>query len=145
MSGDDNIATLRRIYAVFSTGDLDELDDCVAENVVDHNPDPGQGPGLQGVKDAFTGFRQVVSDLRFEVDEILALDDKVVSRGRMSGTDSGGLIPGSPPSGKSFTADHIDIVRFEGGKAAERWGLTDMAAIMMQLGAIPEPSEAGAG
>jgi hypothetical protein len=38
---------------------------------------------------------------------------------------------GVPPSGKRFEA--IDIVRIEGGKAAERWGVTD----------VDEPDAAG--
>ncbi|HSD24371.1 MAG TPA: ester cyclase [Solirubrobacterales bacterium] len=43
---------------------------------------------------------------------------------------------------KSFEIEAIDIVRFEDGKCAEHWGVTDNMALMQQIGAIPEPAQA---
>lgn len=137
MSGEDNVATLRRIYDLFNSGDLDSLDEFVAPEIVDHNPDPGQAPGLQGVKEMFKEFRAAVPDLRVSAEEIFASGDKVVARGTISGTDLGGLLPDPPPTAKSFSVDLIDIVRFEGGKAVERWGHFNTFSLMQQLGAIP--------
>ena len=60
----------------------------------------------------------------------------------MSGTDQGGLLPGAPASGKKFSVEVIDIVRFEGGKAVERWGIYDGVSLLQQIGAMPEPAHA---
>ncbi len=44
---------------------------------------------------------------------------------------------GIPPTGKSVTYNEIFIVRFEGGRIAETWGVVDVLSQMKQLGAIP--------
>lgn len=70
-------------------------------------------------------------------------DDKVVARATVTGTDEGGVLPGAPPTGKTFSVPLIDIFRFSGGKAVERWGLFDGIGFLQQLGALPEMAEAG--
>ena len=142
MSAEENIASMRRAYEAFSSGDLDVLDELAVPGFVDHNPEPDQGPGAQGVKESFARFRTAVPDLRVTVQDIIAAGDKVVARAIMSGTDQGGMLPGAPPSGKRFSIEVIDIVRFEGGKAVERWGLHDGLGLLQQIGAIPEPAQA---
>ena len=47
-----------------------------------------------------------------------------------------------PASDRSFEIQSIDIVRVTDGKCAEHWGVTDNIALMMQIGAIPEPAQA---
>jgi predicted ester cyclase len=49
---------------------------------------------------------------------------------------------GVPASDKSYEIEAIDIIRIEDGKCAEHWGVTDNMALMMQIGAIPEPAQA---
>jgi len=142
MSAEENIAHVRRFYEAVSSGNLDVLDELGAPDFVDHNPEPDQGPGLGGVKDSFTKFRAAVPDLQVTVADIIGAGDKVVARAVMSGTDQGGLLPGAPASGKKFSVEVIDIVRFEGGKAVERWGLYDGVSLLQQIGAMPEPAHA---
>jgi predicted ester cyclase len=43
----------------------------------------------------------------------------------------------SQPTGKSVRYNEIFIVRFEGGRIAETWGVVDVLSQMKQLGAIP--------
>ena len=142
MSVEENIAKVRRAYEAFSSGKLDALDELAVPNFVDHNPEPDQVPGLQGVKESFARFRAAVPDLQFTVQDIIGAGDKVVARAIMSGTDEGGLLPGTPGSGKRFSVEVIDILRLEGGKAVERWGIYDGVSLLQQIGAIPEPAHA---
>ena len=141
MSTEENIAAVRRVYEAFSTGKLELLDEVMAADCIDHNPEPGQGPGLEGIKESFVRFRAAVPDLRFTIEDIMAAGDKVVARATIAGTDEGGLLPGSPPTGKAFSVALIDIVRFAGGKAVERWGLYDGVSFLQQLGAMPEMAQ----
>jgi predicted ester cyclase len=46
---------------------------------------------------------------------------------------------GIPASGRTVEIQAIDIVQFTDGIATAHWGVTDMAGMLMQLGAIPEP------
>ncbi len=142
MSTEENKAVARRVYETFNTamrtGNLALLDEVLAADAVDHNPAPGQGPGLEGVKQAFGMFRAAFSDLRFEVEDMIAEGDKVVSRVNFSMKHTGEFM-GIPPTNKQVTQEGIDILRIAGGKVVERWGLFDNMALMQQLGAMPPP------
>ena len=72
-----------------------------------------------------------------EIDDLLAEGDKVVARITMTGTHHGDFM-GVPASGRRISVPVIDIVRFDGDKMVEHWGLMDSMAMMQQLGAMPE-------
>ena len=42
---------------------------------------------------------------------------------------------GMPATGKTISIQFIDILRMKNGKAVEHWGVSDMTALMEQLGA----------
>jgi predicted ester cyclase len=54
----------------------------------------------------------------------------------MSGTHKGEFM-GAPATGKSFSVESMDIIRFAGGKAVEHWDITDQMGIASQLGLLP--------
>jgi hypothetical protein len=55
---DKNKAMIRGFFDdVLNQGDIDGAGRFVCEDVVEQVPFPGQGPGLQGVKDALRWFR----------------------------------------------------------------------------------------
>jgi predicted ester cyclase len=49
---------------------------------------------------------------------------------------------GLPATGRSINVLAVDLVHFEDGKAAERWGGLDMFSLMKQLGVIPQREHA---
>jgi predicted ester cyclase len=132
----DNEAAMRAMYSAMSTGDLDALDKVCHPDFVDHDAEPGQGPGLQGVKESFAGFRAAIPDMAAEVHDLFSAGDKVVARVTLTGTHTGSLGE-IPASGNEISVNNIDIIRFEGGVAVERWGRADSLAFMQQLGVIP--------
>jgi len=146
MSVEDNKAIARRVYEAFSqavsTGNWATLDAVLAADAIDHNPVPGQGPGLEGVKQVFAVFAAGFPDLHFTVEDMIAEGDKVVSRLTMHGTHRGDF-QGIAPTGKSITQTGIDILRLAGGKVIERWGEFDNLGLMQQLGVIPAPGQSG--
>lgn len=60
----------------------------------------------------------------------------MVVRMTMRGTQQG-TFGSIPPTGKQVTVSTVDIVRIEGGKIAEEWGIDDMPGMLQQLGLIP--------
>jgi steroid delta-isomerase-like uncharacterized protein len=146
MSVEENKAIARRMYEAFgqavSTGNWAALDAVLAADAIDHNPVPGQGPGLEGVKQVFAVFAAGFPDLHFTVEDMIAEGDKVVSRLTMHGTHRGDF-EGIAPTGKSITQTGIDILRLVGGKVIERWGEFDNLGLMQQLGVIPAPGQPG--
>ena len=133
----DNKALMRRFYdEVINGGNVALIDELFAADFVEHEEFPGLTGGREGVEQFFTMMRAAFPDLRMAVDDLIAEGDKVVARATMSGTHKGEFM-GMDPSGKQFRVSAIDVVRFAGGKAVEHWGLTDAAAMMEQLGAVP--------
>lgn len=133
MSEDRNIATQERFGAAVNSGRLDEFDDLVAADCVDHDPAPGQGPGPQGYRDMFTEMRTAFPDLHVEVEHLIARDDTVAFAYTITGTHQGPLM-GHEATGKSFTIRGAQIGRFTDGKMVERWGSSDQLGMLTQLG-----------
>ena len=135
-----NKAVVRRIYEAFSQNNLDVLDDLIASDFTDHNPNPGQGPGLEGLKQFISSMHTVLYGLQNDVEDMVAEGDKVVARLRISGTHQGEFL-GIAPTGKQVTFTGIDILRIAEGKVVEHWGNVDELGMLQQLGAIPESGE----
>jgi steroid delta-isomerase-like uncharacterized protein len=134
----DHAATMRRMYASLSAGDVDGFGDLVADDFVEHEATPGLEPTKEGVKAFFRMYMAAFPDLRMEAQDVLVSGDKVVARTRATGTHQGEFM-GMPPTGKSIDVELIDIIRFgDDGLAHEHWGVFDALAMMQQLGAIPE-------
>ena len=138
----DNKALIGRFYQeVVNDRRVDAMDDFVAEDVVDHQVPPELPAGRDGVKAYIGAFLDAVPDLHVEVHQIFGEGDLVAGRATWSGTQEGAL-PGVPATGKRFSVEAIDIVRFENGVAVEHWGVTDNLGLLTQLGVIPEPAAA---
>lgn len=134
---EENKAILRRFYEeVFNRGNLAILDELGAPGFIDHNPSPGQAPGIEGVKQMFTAMRAAFPDMRVTVEDMLAEGDKVAAHTSFRATHRGEFM-GIGPTGKEVTARVSDIVRFAEGKAVERWGVEDMSGLFQALGIPP--------
>jgi len=120
------------------TSDWSILDDYIAEDFVAHNPPiPGVSLDRQGMKDAAEIFR-VATPGRHEIPLQVAEGDLVVSRIVGRGRHEGELL-GIPATGKEVETDGIAIHRVRDGKIVEYWSVTDVARVLMQVGALPGP------
>jgi steroid delta-isomerase-like uncharacterized protein len=128
----ENIAIVRRLTDEgFVGGKVEVVDDVVAEDCVDHDPLPGQGPGREGQRQT---CQMVVSGLsdRSVDDEVFAVGDRVVENWTFHGTHTGDFL-GIPATGKQLEVRGMEIWRLADGQIVERWGLVDAAGIMEQL------------
>ena len=127
-------ALVRRTYDALNAGTVDSLDELVATDFVDHDPVPGQAPGLAGFKQAVALFRAAFPDGQVAVEEVIAEGDKVVARVTLRGTQAGEFL-GAPPTGAPVTAEGVEIFRLARGKVVEGWS---------RFGAlVPAPAEEG--
>lgn len=126
----------RNLYDVLNralaTGHLDLLDAVMDPKAVDHNPDPGQSIGLDGIKGAFAGFRRAFPDLQFTIEDLIAEGDKVACRLSTRGTHLGTFLDVAP-TGRKVAQSGIDLLRFSGGRMTDRWGAFDMLALLKQI------------
>ncbi len=135
---DKNKKTLHRFYdEVLNQGNIDLIDELATSDYIEHDPLPGQGEQLQGLKDRVNAILKGLSP-KFTIEDVVAEGDKIVVRWTNSGTNNGEFM-GMPPTGKSFTIAGIDILRFENGKMAEHWHVVDQLGMLMQLGIVSLP------
>ena len=128
---------VRRFYdEVVNAQNLGAVDSMVSANFVEHEALPGLSNDASAVKEFFGMMFNAFPDLRIEIIDLLADGDKAVARCTMSGTHKGTFMD-IPATGKHFEIAVIDIIRFEGDKVAEHWGITDQMAMMEQLGVVP--------
>ena len=131
--------TMQRFYdELVNEGHLDVADEIMSSELVDHESATGEPEGVEDIKDFFAGLRHAFPDLRATIEDLLEADDKCVARVRYVGTHKREFW-GLPPTGKRIDIESIDIVRFDGGKVVEHWGVTDRLRMMEQLGVVPPP------
>jgi len=136
MSPEENKAIVRRYQQAYSTNNLDDLDELVADDLITHALMPGMPPGLEGGKQIHRMTVAALPDMHVAIEDLLAEGDKVVMRFTATGTFKNEFI-GLPPTGKLITFTGISIFRLAGGKIVEHWGQEDELGLMRQLGAIP--------
>lgn len=134
-----NKALARRyIEDVWGKGDFAAEREVIAPDLIDHHPQPGQAPGLEGHHQTLTQFYNAFSDVRFTLEDLIGEADKVVGRWTLQATQSG-TWSGIPPTGWQVTITGIGILRIEGGKIREIWHQEDLLGLLQQLGAFPSP------
>jgi steroid delta-isomerase-like uncharacterized protein len=141
MGTQENKANATRfLEEVINRGNVGAIDELTAPKWVDHSTPPGVPPTIEGIKTWIKMFRAAFPDLHYTVDDTIADGDRVVQRVTAHGTMKGDFA-GMPASGKSATWSEIHIVRFEGGMAAEHWGVVDQMAMLAQLGFAQAPGQ----
>jgi predicted ester cyclase len=134
---------VRRFYEdVLGAGKLAVLDDLATPDYEEHDPLPGQGAGLQGLKNRVTMLREGLAP-RFTIEDVIREGDRLVVRWTNSGTHVGEFL-GIPPTNRSFSVAGIDIYRVAEGKLAEHWHVVDQLTMLQQLGLLPAPEGAEA-
>jgi len=132
----DNKDRVKKVYDIFNAKDFAKLDSFIAPDFVDHDPSPGQLPGLDGVKKSFVEFQKGFPDFHFTTDQLVAEGDLVAVHYRMTATNSGPMM-NMPPTNKKVDVSGMDLIRIKNGKAVERWGVQDNWLMMKQLGMMP--------
>jgi len=82
------------------------------------------------------GFYAAFPDMRHEIEEVFATDDRVFVRFVLNGTNTGSLF-GMPATRRHVTfAAHI-IMHVAAGKVTRLFGIFDEAGLLRQLGVLP--------
>ena len=133
----DHATTMRSSYERISAGDLDGFAALVADDFVEHEEVPGLPPTKIGMLDYFRMLLAAFPDLRLDVEDLIAGEDKTVARVTATATHHGEFM-GVPATGKRVEMPLIDIMRFDdNGLVCEHWGVADLLSLMQQLGAVP--------
>jgi steroid delta-isomerase-like uncharacterized protein len=143
MSTEGNKDLVRRYYdEVLNQGKIEALDELAVPDYQENDPLPGQGTGLQGLRDRVSMFLSALNP-HFAVHDMIAEGDRVVVRWTNAGRHVGEFF-GMPPTDREFNIAGIDIHRLQDGKLAEHWHVVDQLTMLQQLGVIPGPEGPGA-
>jgi steroid delta-isomerase-like uncharacterized protein len=133
----DGTGMIKRFYTeVLEGGNLALIDEMVSDDLVDHDPMPGQSPNKDGVSFFVNTMRSAFPDLKATIMEPALAEGNLEARYVvLTGTHQGDLM-GVPATGRKVEFSGIDIIRIDNGKVVEHWGATDTMALMQQIGAL---------
>jgi predicted ester cyclase len=125
-----NKALLRRFYKeVYVDWNMASADQVLSPQFTSHDWPQGGPTGPQAFRGYYSALRSAVPDARYEVDDLIAEDDKVVVRWRLLGTHKGAF-RGIAPTGRPIVLKGIAIYRVDGGKLMERWVVSDLYGVL---------------
>ena len=115
MSTEQNKEIVRRFVTEALSGrNLSLADEVLAPNYVNRLT----GADLAAFKGMLTGMSTALSDVRFEIDDLVAEGDSVVARWKMEATHTGSLM-GETPTGKRVSSRGLTYYRLVNGQIVE--------------------------
>ena len=125
-------AVVRRLIdEAFGQGHLEVCDELIADEIVEHQDyGPGHAAGAAGVKAVVTSLRRAFSDFKLESKTWLSLgirSGRATSPRARTTARTWGIHRAVAPSEFTF-------------RVVEHWGVPDRAGVLVQLGAIAQPS-----
>ena len=137
MSPEENKALVSRFNEeVFGKRNLAAIDEYITPDQIDHSLPSSLPNTREGTRQAIAMTLKAFPDLNFQVEDMIADGDKVVTRYITRGTQQGPFGP-IPPTRKRVAVSGIVVTRIADGKIVEQWGLDDRLAMLQQLGLIP--------
>lgn len=100
----------------------------------------GYPPGLVGLDGARAFYGQIwdaLPDGRLTTEDVIAGDDRIAARFRLTGTHRGGPLMGAPAAGAAIDVTGMTVMRFGvNGRVVERWQVLEQLALLTQLGVL---------
>ena len=130
-----NLAIAREhIEQIWARGDWAAAHRLYAPDVVDHNPAPGQRPGVEGIVDVLGWLREAVPDLRMAIMHYVVEGDLAADRWVMRGTHTGAPLMGVPAMGRRFEINGMDVIRIrDDGLISDVWHVEEFARLRQQI------------
>jgi steroid delta-isomerase-like uncharacterized protein len=125
----------RRFFdEVWNRGDEAGIDRYIANDAAGN--DPTFGTGREAFRAQWQKWRVAFPDLHFAVEDLVAENDKVVTRWTLTGTHQGEF-QGIAPTGRRISVTGMSLDRIAGGQIAEGFDAWDELGLHRQLGAAP--------
>jgi predicted ester cyclase len=138
MSTEQNKSVVRRFISEALSGrNVGVADEVLAPNYANRTT----GADLAAFKGFLAGMQSALSEVRFDIDDLVAEGDSVVARWKMEATHTGSLM-GEPPTGKRVSARGLTYYRLENGRIVEDDPVSS-PDLLQSLG-IQLPAQAGA-
>jgi predicted ester cyclase len=115
MSAEQNKVVVRRFVTEALSGrNVGAADELLASNYVNR----WTGANLAAFKGMLAGMSSALSNVQFQIDDLVAEGDAVVARWKMEATHTGSLM-GETPTGKKVSARGLTYYRLDNGRIVE--------------------------
>jgi steroid delta-isomerase-like uncharacterized protein len=136
MSEQENLNTMREFFAAAQAHDVDRIVAFVGEEfVLESDALPAPVIGRQAYGELLREFYSAFPDCCYEVEQMIASGDCVVTRLRLSGTHLGNFM-GQPGSGRQFVNHLCHFDELRNAKIVRAWVYDDTGHFLRQLGLI---------
>lgn len=133
-----NKQAVRKITEAFNTGRVELIDEVVSPAVVDHSqPTASTQRGFNGVKQQIVALRQQFPDLVFEEEMLVAEEDRIILRWKMTGTNTGPIY-GRAPTNRTIIHRGTEFIRCKDGKIIEHSDSADVMPFLDKLGILDD-------
>ena len=138
MSAIEKKAVVRRFFELaINKRDESVFDELIAPDFVLHSSMLGEVRGAAAFKQSALALVKPCPDLQVAVEDVLEGEhDTVVARVTYRGTDTGGLLPDLPATGKPFEFTAMYLWRLLDGRLAELWQEADRVRLLQALGVL---------
>jgi len=139
---EQNKELVKREWEAWSKGDFETFRELLAPDFFYYFPSRNTKPmSLEETIEMGKMEHNAFADITFSIEELIAVEDIVISRFIMRGTHEGEF-EGIPPTGNKIELSGIMITHIENGKIVEDRQELDMLGLMQQLGMELKPKEA---
>lgn len=131
-------AVVRRfVEEIFEAGRVEAIDELVAPDFVSHTFGITED-GPRALAAATEKIHRSLTDVEFEIYEMVAEHDLVAVRLTSSAEPTGPFMGVADAAGKRYTVDEMHLFRIAEGRIVEHWHTHDALGILRQLGGVPE-------
>jgi predicted ester cyclase len=125
----------------WNAGDLEGYLELYDDTVLLHGMSP-EPMGKDAARAFYTGMRAALDNPALAFDEVLWCGDEACTiRFTLTGRHVGEFA-GVPPANEPIALDGMTIMHFRDGRVVERFTISDMLGLMIQIGAVPAPAPA---
>jgi steroid delta-isomerase-like uncharacterized protein len=138
VSEEDKALVRRLVEEGQSQGNIEVVDELLAEDFADHSAFPGVPPDREGAKQLFSALHAAFEDFRAVIHRQVAEGGKVATHKTFHGVQRGEFM-GVPPTGRRVAFDVVDILYVRDGRITDHWTQVDLLGLMQQLGVVARP------
>ncbi len=124
----------RHIEEIWARGRSELCWEMYHPDAIDHNPAPGQRPGIPGIVDVLGWLREAVPDLRMQIQCYVVDGEWIADRWVMAGTHTGTPLMGHPARGKNFRINGMDVAHLDAdGLITDIWHVEEFGSLVQQV------------
>jgi steroid delta-isomerase-like uncharacterized protein len=137
----ENAKLIRKWFEeVWNQGSEKTIDAMCDKNAIGYGQ-AQRGTAIRGpehFKQFWRSLRSAFSNIHVDIHETIEQGDRVAARWTITMNHTGAFL-GIASTNKRVSVNGISIQRFDNGQIIEAWDNWDQLALLVQLGAVPEP------